>query len=254
MELTLRSPKAALTRVGAGRAGRAAARAYRILRTTQVDGYEAPVPRAMIAGVPRTTAGAPRMMAAPVGDRFSGKVRKAAKTSISSAKLEKFTDVRALIESLPTEADMVNHTPKISKGETSERVKEEKRTVQVRAWLYAASRENDNDFHLIIGRSPSSSPMYMTVEVSGLTPAGSQYHGRLKRARNAYKSFFKDHPENLPGMTYDFYDPPIPVEIKGSLFFDVAHVTAGRPGPEDLRDDIPTVWEIHPVTRIVFEP
>ena len=70
-------------------------------------------------------------------------------------------------------------------------------------------------------------------------------------ARDDYKAFFGS---NLPGMSYDFYDPPIPVEIEGSLFFDMSHATGSKPGPSSLRDDIPTIWEIHPISKIVFEP
>jgi hypothetical protein len=43
-------------------------------------------------------------------------------------------------------------------------------------------------------------------------------------------------------------------EIEGSLFFDITHATGGHPGPQDLRPHIPTIWEVHPVTNIVFEP
>jgi hypothetical protein len=124
--------------------------------------------------------------------------------------------------------------------------------VRVRAFLYAASRENDNDFHLIIGRDPDLVPsLYMTMELSGLPPASSQHFTRLKAARAAYKAFFAD---DLPGASYDFFDPPIPIQIEGSLFFDMNHSTGGRPGPASLRPNMPTIWEIHPITSIVFEP
>jgi hypothetical protein len=147
---------------------------------------------------------------------------------------------------------MIAHEPPITTEQTSKRVSEEKRNVRVRAFLYAASREADNDFHLIIGRDPDRSPsLYMTVELSGLPPSSSSHFNRLKKARDDYKAFFGD---NLPGMSYDFYDPPIPVEIEGSLFFDMSHATGSKPGPSSLRDDIPTIWEIHPISKIVFEP
>jgi hypothetical protein len=41
--------------------------------------------------------------------------------------------------------------------------------------------------------------------------------------------------------------------VEGSLFFDMSHATGGKPGPQDLRKDIPTIWEVHPITRIVFD-
>src|SRR5262249_7451291 len=107
------------------------------------------------------------------------------------------------------------------------------------------------DFHLIIGRNPKSSAMYMTMEISGLPPKKSKSFKNIQRARDAFKGFFG---AKLPGPSYHFYRPPIPVEIEGSLFFDITHAKGGHPGPQDLRPHIPTIWEVHPVTKIVFEP
>jgi hypothetical protein len=92
------------------------------------------------------------------------------------------------------------------------------------------------------------------MELSGLPRSTSAAFATLKRTRDDYKSFFSDHPLGLPGLSYDFYLPPVPIEIQGSLFFDMSHARGSKPGPDDLRPDIPTIWEIHPVTRIVFEP
>ena len=80
--------------------------------------------------------------------------------------------------------------------------------------------------------------------------SGHASFARLKAARDKYKAFFGS---DLPGTRYDFYDPPIPVEVEGSLFFDMSHVTGTRPGPASLRSRIPTIWEVHPVTDIVFD-
>ena len=141
--------------------------------------------------------------------------------------------------------------PKIGEAATSQRVKEEQRNVRVTAFLYAASHENDNDFHLIVGRKPTDLPeMYMTMEVSGLPSSGSAAFQKLKAARDAFKAFFSAH---LPPATYDFYHPPIPVMIEGSLFFDMSHATGQRPGPQSLKSRMPTIWEVHPITKITFE-
>lgn len=215
---------------------------YTILRTKQVDAYEPQPGDAAIRAAPAAMAVA--------GDSFKGKKRKAVKISLVKAKLEKFTDVKALVAKLPSDQDMLDLEPRIIRGENSKRVKEEKRNVRLRGWLYAASRESDNDFHLIVGRDPKKSPMYLTMEISGLPPSSASSHKTLKKVRNAYKDFFTD----LPGSGYDFYKPPIPIEIGGPLFFDIQHATGGRPGPADLRPDIPVIWEIHPVSHLVFEP
>jgi hypothetical protein len=186
------------------------------------------------------------------GDTFVGTARAVAKLSISDASIESFVDIKLLIESLPPKSQMVHHTPHITTEADSERVAEEQRNVRVTAFLYAASRENDNDFHLIVGRDSSlDPPMYMTMEVSGLPPPTNPSFTRLKAARDAYQAFFGD---DLPGASYDFYDPPIPIKVEGSLFFDLSHATGRSPGPPSLHDDMPVIWEVHPVFDIVFEP
>jgi hypothetical protein len=218
--------------------------AYRILRTSETDPYDAPLQPSEVA-----TLGLERF--AGLGDAYRGKARKAAKITIADSEVETFEDIKDLIETLPAEEDMTSHQPPITTDAESDRVDEEKRNVRVRAFLYAASREDDNDFHLIVGRDPDLEPMYMTMEISGLPPQGSEHFSRLKAAREAYNEFFGD---DLPGASYDFYHPPIPVEIEGSLFFDMSHSSGSRPGPASLRPNMPTSWEIHPMTNIVFEP
>jgi hypothetical protein len=223
--------------------------AYRVIRTTQRDPYDSPLAAADIA-----SAGVAPAARRPAGDAFQGTARRAAKISIANAPVERFDDLRDLIDSLPADSAMTRRRPRITTGANSNRVDEEKRNVAVRAFLYAASRENDNDFHLIVGRARRLAPVYMTMELSGLPRSTSAAFATLKRTRDDFKRFFGDHPLGLPGLSYDFYIPPVPIEIQGSLFFDMSHARGSKPGPDDLRPDMPTIWEIHPVTRIVFEP
>jgi len=101
---------------------------------------------------------------------------------------------------------------------------------------------------LIIGRDPTRLPeLYLTAEVSGLPPARSAAFPLIKRARDAFKAFFG---ANVPLFTYDYYHPPIPVVVEGSLFFDMSHAVGQHPGPVSLKSRMPTIWEIHPVTAI----
>ena len=221
--------------------GAAIGKQYTIIHTNEIDEYEEEE----------------ELTLAPVTDDFAGKDRKAAKISISSAKTENFKDVKALIKSLTPEDQMKNHKPKITTAQTSKRVKEEERNIQVNAFLYAAKREADNDFHLILGLNPKTLPdMYITMELSGLPPKNSPAFAALKAARDAFKKFFDDHAGgNLPGSGgYDFPRPPVPVEVDGSLFFDVTHSTGQRPGPKSLKSRMPVIWEVHPITKIVFKP
>jgi hypothetical protein len=244
VQMTLTPRSGAATTAAAAEASAAPARPqYRILRTLEVDEYEAPVAPAEIMALAAERA-------APADNTFRGTARKAAKLSIAQAAMEPFEDVSALIDTLPDHDTMANN-PNISTDAGNDRVPEEIRNVRVPAFLYAASMENDNDFHLIIGRDPSREPRYLTAEVSGLPPPASPDIATFSATRDAYLGFFGT---GLPGPTYDFYDPPIPVEIEGSLFFDASHAHGGRPGPSKLRPNMPVVWEIHPITRIVFEP
>jgi hypothetical protein len=219
-----------------------AAPAFRILRTREFDAYDKVLPDAEI----------PRIGVTVVGDDFRGTARKAAKLSVVNTEIENFDDLEDLLGTLPTKSKMTKHQPPIETDAQSERVEEEKRNARVRTFLYAASREDDNDFHLIVGREPAASPKhYMTMEISGLPPENSKHFTQLKHARDAYKAFFG---ADLPGPSYDFYDPPIPVIIAGSLFFDMSHAQGPGPGPSTLRPHIPTIWELHPITEIEFEP
>lgn len=224
---------------GVTAAGDTTAPTYTIIRTTEVDEYDEPISAADV-----------KTPAPPGGDTYQGTARKAAKLSIATAAVETLPSVKHIVASLVPDAAMEHHHPPISAGPLSQRVAEEMRNVRCRAYLFAASLEADNDFHLIIGTDPKAGKMtMMTMELSGLPPASSAAYKTLKAARDTYKSFFGAH---LPGLSYDFYDPPIQVDIQGSLFFDVTHATGPKPGPPTLRPYLPTIWEVHPISRIVL--
>jgi hypothetical protein len=210
---------------------------YRILTTAEVDAYETPLRAGEVEMF-----GLNRVRVA--GDRFQGTAREAAKLTIPDADVETFDNVAAFLKSLPKK------DPQVSDDQDSGRIDTEERVVRLRALLYAASREADNDFHLIVG-DKGSSPKMMTMEVSGLPSRNAPSFARLKSARDAYKDFFGGQ---LPGLGYDHYDPPIPVEVEGAPFYDASHSHGQPPGPQKLRPFMPRIWELHPITEIVFEP
>jgi hypothetical protein len=227
---------------------------YQIIKTTETDSYETAAPVVSLAKKLRTKGAVPSAAVAavskakPKGDNFTGSDRKAAKLSKGTGKLEAFKDLKDLIASLTPESKMINHKPKIATAASSGRVKEEQRNVSVKAFLYAAKAENDCDRHCIVGRDPKLSPeIYMTMELSGLPPKNAPAFADLSAARTAFKKFFGAHD---PGMTYEFYNPPIAIQIEGSLFFDMTHATGGRPGPQSLKSRMPTIWEVHPLTSV----
>ena len=188
-------------------------------------------------------------LAAPSPDNFRGTDREAAKISLASGSPETFQDVAALLHSSLFVADskMLKHKPLISKDATSDRVAEERHNVVITGFLYASTKESDNDFHCIIGMDPQQSRQFLNVEVSGL-PVSGPFRVPLKTVRDAFQEFFGD---NLPTSgSYSKFNPPIKVRISGSIFFDVDH-KAGSIGPTGFRPK--TAWEIHPVSEIVFE-
>jgi len=138
----------------------------------------------------------------------------------------------------------------ISKAADSGRLPQEQTVVIVRAFLYAASRESDNDFHCIVGGDPSQATRFMNVEVTGLPPSSSKFFAELKTARSEFKAFFTTGGDALPTGGYEKYNPPIPIQVTGSLFFDVDHVPPAV-GPVGMKPQ--TAWEIHPVSDIQFE-
>lgn len=214
---------------------------YRVLKTHELDPYEPPLAQAEMV-----TMGAQRVSP---GDDFTGKDRKDAKLSIASANVEPFGDLQELLNSLPADDEMIKHVPPLTTDQHSNRVAEEDRNLKVQAFLYAASQEGDHDYHFIVGRDPNSPAMYMNMELSGLPPHNASSFAKLKAARDAFKAFIGPH---LPGPGYHHYDPPIPIEVQGSLFFDITHAHGPHPGPAALKPN--SIFEIHPITDIKFEP
>jgi len=187
----------------------------------------------------------PTLLGKGDGETFAGTDRKAAKLSVGSGPTVTFSTVASLLDDLWPDAQMLDHDPPITKDPKSPRVAEEDRNVHVDAFLYAAKKETDNDFHLIIGDDPDSgSGRFLNVEVSGLPTAGP-FKTTLTAARQQFRDLVQG---NLPDATgYHRYQPPIPITVTGSNFYDVDHLP-GTVGPSFAKPT--TAWEIHPVTSI----
>jgi hypothetical protein len=217
------------------------ARTYRAILTTETDRFRHPEPSPPPA--------APGGLRTAAGDVFIGHDRKSAKLSLGTGDPEPVTSVAEVLATLRPDDDMRNYSPPITKDPDSPRVAEEQRNVTVDGYLYAAKKEsNDNDFHLILGGDPDAGGgPFMNAEVSGL-PTGGPFQDRLTAARQQFKALINLTGVQLPGTgQYERYDPPIPVRVSGTLFYDIDHAP-GAVGPQYAKPD--TAWEIHPIASI----
>jgi hypothetical protein len=189
---------------------------------------------------------------------FNGKERKIPKTTIvTDAEVEDFATVAALVKDILQKGpdDVMKAKSGITK-QTMTRVDLEKRNVRVKGFIYAFKKEPDNDYHLIIGDAPGTNPkVFLNVEVSGLPVGGTAANLKtLTGVRNDFKEAFQVGETGPKGGFQVVRDAagqpaPVPVQITGSLFWDVDH-KPGAVGPKATKPD--TSWEIHPVSKIEF--
>ena len=136
-----------------------------------------------------------------------------------------------------------------------ERFPEELRNVRIKdCWILVVKyekshiqngkRSGDNDFHLVVGSSPTPTVgQRMNMEVAGLPPNGGPDKDKLLQARKTFLSMCAHTP---PAGKFAPFNPPIHVSIEGSLFFDGEH-TATQIAPSY---HLKTTWEVHPITKI----
>ncbi len=190
--------------------------------------------------------------AIPLKDRFKGTARRIAKTTIFSGQPQAVSLDALLDELVPTSDAMVAmHIPG---SPDSNRVAKEKRNVTVTGYIYAYRKESDNDYHVILGTMPTdgSPARYINTEVSGIPIAGTdENRNQLWAVRKAFEENFQLNGSWHGG--YDFPDPPVPVRITGSLFWDTEHEPP-KPlvGPDSNKPQ--SAWEIHPISSIEFLP
>lgn len=136
-------------------------------------------------------------------------------------------------------------SPRLTCAPNKARRTVERKNVSVEAHLFAASKEDDNDFHLILGdENCADTNCFINVEVSGLPrPSSASFDGIV----DARQEFFTLLSGSQPGERYVQFDPPIPVLVTGSLFYDIDH-SPGSVGAPCCKPD--TSWEIHPVRSI----
>jgi hypothetical protein len=182
---------------------------------------------------------------------FSKVSRKIAKTSFVEGPATEFATVRDLRETLPSAQIMKDlHIPFGAGSQMSDRVDLEKRNVSVTAFLYAFSRQDDNDYHLIVGDHPDDpNRKFMNVEISGL-PVSGIHREKLKEVRTKFKQQFNLGDTGPSG--YVDFTTPMKVRVTGSLFYDMDH-SPPKPFVKHNGFEPKTAWEIHPITDIEFD-
>ena len=117
-----------------------------------------------------------------------------------------------------------------------------------KVWLYIVKHEDDNDYHFIFGDTPdyAKATYIMNGEISGLPVNFLNDAARLKIVRQKVVNFFN----SIQQCGTSNYILSIPVQIKGSLFYDFFHKTNTA---KCLLVQSLTPWEIHPVYDIIFE-
>lgn len=183
-------------------------------------------------------------------NHFAGSMRKAAKTSTPpSSAYQPFTKISDIfsVYHLPGDDQMPSQVTR-----SSPRIAIEKKGVVLNnVYLYAFTRESDNDYHLIVGDAPTrTTATLMNMEISGLpTPDNSA----LDKARAAFVAGLNLNDQTCLSGYVVLMDNPIPIHIEGPVFYDIDH-KPGTIGPVkgsvSLRPK--TSWEIHPITKFAL--
>ena len=175
---------------------------------------------------------------------LGGGVREEAKTTFATTAYKNRT-LRWLVTNLPSNSEMETY----NLGETSPRCEPEKKNVRVRsAYLYVFKHEDDKDYHLLIGNKADyrNAEYIFNAEISGLPVNFLQDQIQLTRVRKEAVDFFKTQ----KSCSSTDYVLSIPIEIKGSLFYDFFHKNETAKC-KDIQAN--TAWEIHPVDSIIFK-
>lgn len=189
-----------------------------------------------------------RAAADPATEQFrdgqGGGVREEAKTTFTSGAFTRRT-LRWLVKNLPSNDSMETY----NLGQLSPRCAPEQKNVHVRtAYLYVFKHEEDKDYHLLIGNKKDyrDADYIFNAEVTGLPVNFTQDVAQLTKVRKDAVDFFKTQ----KSCNSQNYVLSIPIEIKGSLFYDYHHKnhTAKCKGIQAN-----TAWEIHPVHTIIFK-
>lgn len=95
--------------------------------------------------------------------------------------------------------------------------------------------------------SPTHFSEVMNAEVSGLPRKNTADFNTLRDIR----ALFLTLSTKPPGTSFTHLKPPKHVTVEGSLYFDGSHGAGGKTDPGPGWEKAKTVWEIHPVYKLV---
>lgn len=125
--------------------------------------------------------------------------------------------------------------------------------VTTAGWLHLVALETDGDYHIQVSGSATSGDQCLIVEVpdpdsaytasAALQPVFAALRSTIKTKMLAGKD---------PSGTGSVMQHPVYVTVTGILFYDDAHVGDPPRGKKGMHAS--TLWELHPVTSLVFTP
>ena len=161
--------------------------------------------------------------------------------------LEKLTDVR-------------KNDPRYQAKHITDQPVKEDTLVTISGWLYLAAFESDDcDFHIQISPQPRTSADPPTKDDDCIIveiPSG-QYATSIADQVEAQRQWVIDNLLNKTAPkigAVHVMSRPVFVTVRGALFYDDAHeyLPDGSTGRGKKGMESKTLWELHPVTSIVF--
>lgn len=120
-------------------------------------------------------------------------------------------------------------------------------------WLHLVAGETDGDYHIQISGSATTGDQCLIVEVPNPDPAYTA-SAELQPIFEALRTFIKTKmlANKDPSVTGSVMQHPVYVTVTGILFYDDSHVGDPPRGKKGMK--AATLWELHPVTAMVFAP
>lgn len=125
--------------------------------------------------------------------------------------------------------------------------------VTTTGWLHLVALETDGDYHIQISASATSGDQCLIVEVPDPDPAytaSADLQPKFETVRNTIKT--KMLAGKDPSGMGSVMQHPVYVTVTGILFYDDSHVGDAPRGKKGMH--AATLWELHPVTTLVFPP